>query len=84
MKQKDKVEKLLIDHNDVFADIINVVVYDELVVKEDELHSTKTESIYKAMTGDYNAQFRDVAKIYVMTREHREMTLFRQSNRSGM
>lgn len=28
MRQKDKVEKLLEDYPDVFADIINVLIYD--------------------------------------------------------
>ena len=38
MGQKDKVEKLLEDYPDVFADIINVLIYDgKQVIKPQKL-----------------------------------------------
>ena len=41
MGEKDKIEKLLEDYSDVFADIINVLVYQgEEVVKPEELRTT--------------------------------------------
>ena len=49
MGEKDKIEKLLEDYPDVFADIINVLVYQgEEVVKPEELRTTNIRSQYKA------------------------------------
>lgn len=48
MGEKDKIEKLLEDYPDVFADIINVLVYQgEEVVKPEELRTTNIRSQYK-------------------------------------
>ena len=45
MGEKDKIEKLLEDYPDVFADIINVLVYQgEEVVKPEELRTTNIRS----------------------------------------
>ena len=42
MRQKDKVEKLLEDYPDVFADIINVLIYDgKQVISPKQLSETK-------------------------------------------
>ena len=60
----DTNEKLLADYNDVFADIINVLVYDgKRVVKEDDLENSKDKSQYKA-EGKLHEQERDVSKYY--------------------
>ena len=46
MGEKDKIEKLLEDYSDVFADIINVLVYQgEEVVKPEELRTKYTVTI---------------------------------------
>ena len=48
MGEKDKIEKLLEDYPDVFADIINVLVYQgEEVVKPEELRTTNIRSHIK-------------------------------------
>ena len=45
MAQKDMAEKLLADYNDVFADIVNVLLFDgKEVVQENDLVDTKAKS----------------------------------------
>ena len=58
MNNKDKAEKLLEDYNDVFADIVNTLLFDGVnVIKEDSLEdiiekiTTKNGSEVKTMTG---------------------------------
>ena len=59
----DQTEKLLESWNDVFADIINVIVYGgERKVKEEFLTDGPTASQYKAAEGQYNEKMRDVCK----------------------
>ena len=66
MGQKDIVEKMLEDYPDVFADIINVLIFHgEPVVKEDELHQTKTRSQYKADNSELHEQERDNLKLWI-------------------
>jgi hypothetical protein len=49
MGEKDTEEKLLADYNDVFADIVNVLLFNgERVVSPDDLENTKDRSQYKA------------------------------------
>jgi hypothetical protein len=44
MRQKDKVEKLLEDYPDVFADIINVLIYDgKQVISPKQLSENKSK-----------------------------------------
>ena len=57
MGQKDISEKILVDYNDVFADIINVCVYDgEEEVKPDDpreiQHVDAVLKLLSVMTGD--------------------------------
>lgn len=48
MGEKDITEKLLEDYNDVFADIINVLLFDgKRLMGENELSNTKDKSQYK-------------------------------------
>lgn len=64
MGEKDKVEKTLEAYNDVFADIVNVLLFngaDE--VKEDDLIDDTVHSIFKA-DGKIRSQERDVAKFW--------------------
>lgn len=65
MAGKDMSEKLLEDYNDVFADIVNVLIYGGRdIIKADELTQTGTESHYKADDGLLHEQERDVAKYW--------------------
>ena len=63
MGEKDKVEKLLEDYPDVFADIINVLVYQgEEVVKPEELRTTNIRLQYKASDDMLHEEERDTLK----------------------
>lgn len=65
MGQKDITEKLLEDYNDVFADIVNVLLFrGNQIVKEESLKETKVKSQYKAEAGKLHEQERDVAKYW--------------------
>lgn len=65
MGQKDIIEKLLEDYNDVFADIVNVLLFrGNRIVKEESLKETKVKSQYKAEAGKLHEQERDVAKYW--------------------
>ena len=65
MAEKDLSEKLLEEYDDVFADIVNVLLFDgKREVKEEELVETGTESQYKADDSVLHAQERDVAKYW--------------------
>lgn len=64
MSQKDITEKALESYNDVFADILNVLLFDgKAVVSEDELADAAPRSQYKA-GGRLHEQERDVAKYW--------------------
>lgn len=62
MGQQDITEKILEAYNDVFSDIVNVLLFDgEEVLKPDELEEQSPRSAYKA-DGKYREIERDVAK----------------------
>ena len=64
MAAKDIAEKTLEDFNDVFADIVNVLLFNGAdKVKEDELENAATRSAYKA-DGKLREQERDTAKYW--------------------
>lgn len=64
MGEKDIVEKTLESYNDVFADIVNGLLFNgEQVIKEDELEAESEHSMYKA-DGKLHEQERDVAKYW--------------------
>lgn len=64
MGENDITEKMLADHNDVFADIINVLLFNgKRIVNENELQNTKDKSQYKA-DGGIHEQERDLSKIW--------------------
>ncbi len=64
MAEKDITQKLLEAHNDVFADIINTLVFDgEQVIQPEELETVSTLSTYK-MSGKMHSQERDVLKVW--------------------
>ena len=63
-KEKDITQKTLERYNDVFADIINVLLFNgERVVTEDSLTDVLPESILK-MDGRIRTQYRDIAKYW--------------------
>lgn len=65
MAEKDKVEKLLEDYKDVFADIINVLIYNgKQVIKPQELSESKVKSQYKAADDTLHEQERDILKVW--------------------
>ena len=65
MGNKDVSEKILEDYNDVFADIVNVIIFqEEERVKPDELRNLPVHSQYKAEDAKLHEQERDVAKLW--------------------
>jgi hypothetical protein len=65
MGEKDTAEKLLEDYNDVFADIMNVLVFGgKRRIKASALKDLPLRSGYKADTGRLHEQERDVAKLW--------------------
>ena len=66
MAQKDIAQKLLEDYEDVFADIVNVLVFDgEEVVRPNALEASNLRSQYKAASdGLLHEQERDVVKYW--------------------
>ena len=53
MKEKDITQKVLEDNNDIFADIVNVLLFDgKSEVEENELVNTTVHSQYKAEDGN--------------------------------
>ena len=63
MAEKDVTEKILADYNDVFADIVNVLLFDgKQVVSAEDLENVKDRSQYKA-DGKIHEQERDVSKL---------------------
>lgn len=71
MAEKDITEKTLEAFNDVFADIVNgLLFHGEQVIKEQALTDAQPFSMYKA-DGDIHEQERDVAKYWVGTGESR-------------
>ena len=65
MLSYDTAEKLLEDYNDVFADIVNTLLFDGMErIKEDLLEDSKINSVYKAEDGKLHEQERDVSKYW--------------------
>lgn len=65
MGQKDITEKVLADYNDVFADIVNVFVYNgEQVICPSDLENTSVHAQYKAEDGKLHEEERDVTKYW--------------------
>lgn len=64
MANKDISEKHLEAWNDVFADIVNVLLFDgRRLIREDELESDTKDSMFKA-DGEIHEQERDVSKFW--------------------
>ena len=68
MQEKDITQKMLEQFNDVFSDIVNVLLFDgKDVVDEDSLIDTPTKSMMK-IGGKVHSQDRDVAKYWQNSR----------------
>ena len=68
MQEKDITQKMLEQFNDVFSDIVNVLLFDgKDVVDEDSLIDTPTKSMMK-IDGKVHSQDRDVAKYWQNSR----------------
>ena len=64
MQEKDITQKMLEQFNDVFSDIVNVLLFDgKDVVDENSLIDTPTKSMMK-LDGKVHSQDRDVAKYW--------------------
>ena len=65
MGQKDITEKILEDHNDVFADIINGLLFDGAQeIKPEALENTNVHAQYKAEDDKVHELERDIAKYW--------------------
>lgn len=65
MGKKDLTEKMLEDYNDIFADIMNVVLFcGKQVVTETALQEANSESWYVDTSGEFREQRRDIAKYW--------------------
>ena len=70
MAEKDIVEKTLEAYNDVFADIVNVLLFDgKEIIDENDLVDMATISCYKA-DGKLHEQDRDVSKFWNKSNVH--------------
>ena len=64
MNGKDITQKMLERYNDVFADIVNVLLFNgKKIVDEDALIDTSVDSALK-IDGEIHSQYRDVAKYW--------------------
>ncbi|MGN0321178.1 MAG: Rpn family recombination-promoting nuclease/putative transposase [Lachnospira sp.] len=65
MGEKDITEKILEDYNDIFSDIVNVLLFDgEQRVEENSLVNVAVHSQYKDDKDNLHEQERDVAKYW--------------------
>lgn len=79
MGQKDISEKILVDYNDVFADIVNVCVYEgKEVVRPEDLENTSVHAQYKAEDDKLHEEERDVAKYW--KKEHIAIAIYGMEN----
>ena len=65
MAERDMTEKHLEGYNDVFADVVNVLLFKgERRVKPEDLQDARARTLYKA-DGKLHEQERDVSKLWV-------------------
>ena len=63
MGEKDIAEKILMDNDDVFADVVNGLIFDgKPIIEEINLSNVKDKSQYK-ISGKIHEQERDIAKV---------------------
>lgn len=81
MGKKDRAEKVFVGCRDVFAELINGLVYEgKRIVREENLLPGPTESFYRGEGDEIRNQFRDCS-MYEMT-ENRVHTLYNLENQS--
>ena len=82
MGEKDITEKILLTYNDVFADIVNVLLFDgDQLVRPEDLEDQSPYNAYKA-DGKIRDIDRDVAKRWIRNRIR--MACFGFENQSGI
>ena len=65
MGEKDKAERMLENYADVFADIVNVLMFGgKRLISPDELVEVDARSQFKAESGKLHEQERDCAKLW--------------------
>ena len=83
MGDKDITEKRLAEYEDVFADIVNVLLLDgNRLIAPNELTSAVLRSDYIATSGKLSEQERDIAKFWQQGRVH--LALFGLENQTGV
>ena len=83
MGQKDLSEKILADYNDVFADIINVLILGgQRKIQGKDLIPDAVHSQYKADDGMLHEQERDVSKYWKKQKIH--LALFGMENQTAI
>ncbi len=66
MGQKDIAEKNLENYNDVFADIINVLLMKGIqLIRPEELMAVREQTHYKTGNGELHEMERDVSKYWM-------------------
>lgn len=74
MGEKDITEKLLEEHNDVFADIVNVLLFNgKRIISEENLENTGNISQYK-IENKIHEQERDVSKLWKKSEVNSKVT----------
>ena len=65
MAEKDKIQRTLESYNDVFADIVNVLLFNGIEkLNENDLTDAQTFSYYKMEGKEVHSQERDVSKFW--------------------
>ena len=65
MAEKDISEKILLDYNDVFADIVNGLIFDgKQRIKPETLANKQVKAMYKADNGKLHEEERDIFKLW--------------------
>lgn len=75
MSEKDLCTKALEVYNDVFADIINVLLLKKEKIEQEKLRDLPAEKIYKDQTGTYRSMYRDTLKEYRIRKENNYFAL---------
>lgn len=82
MSAKDIAEKLLEDYNDVFADIVNTLLFDgKNIINAEDLTNTKDKSQYKTDDDELHEQERDVSKYWTKGKIKNSVMWIRESDK---
>ena len=84
MGQKDLTQKNLECYPDVFADIINALLYEgQLIVRPENLRSAPTETLYAGVGRELRNQFHDVSKYEMEMQSGRIRMQYTLENETG-